>query len=185
MSHAPVGQRSAHRPQCRQTSSSFTITRPVFTGSDTYKSCSAFSAGAVRRVRSSGSSPSAVKVMQSIGHTSTQASHSMHRSFENTVCTSQFKHRCASFHAVWTSNPSSTSWWMFVSVFSLGAHGKDAHEHPPGGGTRVRRPDRVEGSAAVFELRRADGVLEGPVHRMRRLRRRVSDGLHHLHGRWR
>ena len=29
MSQAPVGQRSAHRPQCRQTSSSFTITRPV------------------------------------------------------------------------------------------------------------------------------------------------------------
>ena len=29
MSQAPVGQRSAHRPQCRQTSSSFTITRSV------------------------------------------------------------------------------------------------------------------------------------------------------------
>ena len=29
MSHAPVGQRSAHRPQCRQTSSSLTIMRPV------------------------------------------------------------------------------------------------------------------------------------------------------------
>src|SRR5947207_9699905 len=35
MSHAPVGQRSAHSPQCRQTSSSFTITRPVLTGADT------------------------------------------------------------------------------------------------------------------------------------------------------
>ena len=30
MSQAPVGQRSAHRPQCRQTSSSLTMTRPVF-----------------------------------------------------------------------------------------------------------------------------------------------------------
>ena len=29
MSQAPVGQRSAHRPQCRQTSSSLTMTRPV------------------------------------------------------------------------------------------------------------------------------------------------------------
>ena len=29
MSQAPVGQRSAHSPQCRQTSSSFTMTRPV------------------------------------------------------------------------------------------------------------------------------------------------------------
>ena len=35
ISHAPVGHRSAHRPQCRQTSSSFTITRPVFSGPDT------------------------------------------------------------------------------------------------------------------------------------------------------
>src|SRR5271163_2503889 len=30
MSHAPVGQRSAHRPQCRQTSSSLAMMRPVF-----------------------------------------------------------------------------------------------------------------------------------------------------------
>ena len=30
MSQAPVGQRSAHSPQCRQTSSSLTMTRPVF-----------------------------------------------------------------------------------------------------------------------------------------------------------
>ena len=30
MSHAPVGQRSAHNPQCRQTSSSLTMMRPVF-----------------------------------------------------------------------------------------------------------------------------------------------------------
>ena len=35
MSQAPVGQRSAHRPQCRQTSSSLTITRPVFSSPDT------------------------------------------------------------------------------------------------------------------------------------------------------
>ncbi len=35
ISHAPVGHRSAHRPQCRQTSSSFTITRPVFSAPET------------------------------------------------------------------------------------------------------------------------------------------------------
>ena len=36
MSHAAVGQRSAHRPQCRQRFSSFTITRPVsLRGSET------------------------------------------------------------------------------------------------------------------------------------------------------
>ena len=33
MSHAPVGQRSAHSPQCRQTSSSLAMMRPVFTSS--------------------------------------------------------------------------------------------------------------------------------------------------------
>src|SRR5215467_3588497 len=33
MSQAPVGQRSAHSPQCRQTSSSFTMIRPVFSES--------------------------------------------------------------------------------------------------------------------------------------------------------
>ncbi len=32
MSQAPVGQRSAHNPQCRHTSSSLTITRIVFSG---------------------------------------------------------------------------------------------------------------------------------------------------------
>src|ERR1700720_801611 len=33
MSQAPVGQRSAHRPQCRQTSSSLAMMRPVFSES--------------------------------------------------------------------------------------------------------------------------------------------------------
>ena len=36
MSQAPVGQRSAHSPQCRQTSSSLTMTRPVLRASETY-----------------------------------------------------------------------------------------------------------------------------------------------------
>jgi hypothetical protein len=54
------------------------------------------SAGAVSRVRSSASSPFSVKVMQSIGQMSTQASHSMHSLAVNTVCTSQFRQRCAS-----------------------------------------------------------------------------------------
>jgi len=43
MSQAPVGQRSAHRLQCRHTSSSFTMTRPVFNESDTYRSWLVFS----------------------------------------------------------------------------------------------------------------------------------------------
>src|SRR5690242_20859564 len=38
MSHAAVGQRSAHRPQCTHRSSSLTMTRAVcFSGDDTYK----------------------------------------------------------------------------------------------------------------------------------------------------
>ena len=35
MSQAPVGQRSAQSPQCRQTSSSLTMTRPVLSVSET------------------------------------------------------------------------------------------------------------------------------------------------------
>ena len=40
----------------------------------------------------------------------------------------------------------------------------------------------LQGSRALPELRRADGVLGAAVHRMRRLRRHLPDGLHHLHG---
>ena len=40
---------------------------------------------------------------------------------------------------------------------------------------------RVEGGAALPELRRADGVQRRPVHRVRRLRRHLPDRLHHLH----
>ena len=123
MSQAPVGQRSAHRPQCRHTSSSFTITLPVFRPPDTYRSCARLSAGAFRRVRRSSSVPFSVKLMQSIGQMSTQASHSMQAGSVKTVCTSQFRHRPASFTAVATSKPSSTSTLMLASAFSALAHG--------------------------------------------------------------
>ena len=123
MSQAPVGQRSAHRPQCRHTSSSFTITRPVFRLSETYRSWVRFSDGAVRCVRSSASSSFPVNVMQSIGQMSTQASHSMQASLANTVCTSQLRQRCASLNPVAGSKPSSTSILMLFSVFSADAQG--------------------------------------------------------------
>ena len=119
ISHAPVGQRSAHSPQCRQTSSSFAMMRPVFSWPDTYSACSRLCAGAVRRVRSSASSPSSVKVMQSTGQMSTQASHSMHSLSVNTVCTSQFRQRCASAKASLSSKPSSTSALMSFSAIAL------------------------------------------------------------------
>src|ERR1051326_3241461 len=73
MSHAPVGHRSAQRPQWRQTSSSLTMIRPVFSEFPMYRSCVRLIAGALRRVRSSSSSPFSVKVMQSIGQISTEA----------------------------------------------------------------------------------------------------------------
>src|SRR6185503_342339 len=57
MSQACVGQRSAHSPQCKHTSSSLTITRPVcFRPSDTNSDCLGLAAGAVSLVRSAGSS---------------------------------------------------------------------------------------------------------------------------------
>src|SRR3954468_15128420 len=40
MSQAPVGQRSAQRPQCRHRSSSLAMTRPVLRFSEIYKSWS-------------------------------------------------------------------------------------------------------------------------------------------------
>ena len=50
ISQAAVGQRSAHRPQCTQTSSSLTMTRPVCgSASDTYSGCVALVAGAFSR----------------------------------------------------------------------------------------------------------------------------------------
>ena len=52
-------------PQCRHTSSSFTITRAVGSSAETYRSWLRLVAGADRRVRSSSSGPLAVKVMQS------------------------------------------------------------------------------------------------------------------------
>ncbi len=115
MSQAPVGQRSAHSPQCRQTSSSLAMTRPVLAPGHV-EVLRRVGAGAVSRVRSSASSPFAVNVMQSIGQMSTQASHSMHSLSVNTVCTSQLRQRCASRMRACGSKPSSTSTLMLFSA---------------------------------------------------------------------
>ena len=48
MSHAPVGQRSAQSPQCRQRSSSLTMMRPVLTG-PTHRSPGKIERGRVER----------------------------------------------------------------------------------------------------------------------------------------
>ncbi len=60
-----------------------------------------------------------------------------------------------------------------------------AQEHQGRGRARVRSGEGVRGSAALPQLRRADGVRAEAVHRVRRLRRHLPDGLHHLHRRWR
>ncbi len=86
MSQAPVGQRSAQRPQCTHTSSSLSITREVCgNGPDAKMSCVRFLAGALNRFLNSGYSPSLAMVKHRTGHTSTQASHSMHNLSVNTV----------------------------------------------------------------------------------------------------
>ena len=84
-------------------------------------SCSC--AGAVRCVRRSSSGSFGVKVMQSIGQMSTQASHSMQRFFSNTVSMSQLRQRCASLKPSSLVKPSSTSTFTLRSVTSFGACG--------------------------------------------------------------
>ena len=56
-----------------------------------------------------------------------------------------------------------------------------AQEHQGRGRARLRPRHRVEGSAALPELRRPDRVHRRAVHRVRRLRRHLPDRLHHLH----
>ena len=45
----------------------------------------------------------------------------------------------------------------------------------------LRREARLSRGRALPQLRRADRIHGLPVHRMRRLRRHLPDGLHHLH----
>jgi hypothetical protein len=54
--------------------------------------------------------------------------------------------------------------------------------HQGRGGARLRPRARLCGDAALPQLRRPDGVQPQPLHRVRRLRRHLSHGLHHLHG---
>ena len=56
-----------------------------------------------------------------------------------------------------------------------------ARQHQDRGGTRLRCPVGPEGGPALSQLRRADRVHGEPVHRVRRLRGHLPDGLHHLH----
>jgi hypothetical protein len=64
----------------------------------------------------------AVKVMQSIGQMSTQASHSMHSLAVNTVCTSQFRQRWASARRAWVEAELDLD-RMLAALLGLAAHG--------------------------------------------------------------
>ena len=61
--------------------------------------------------------------------------------------------------------------------------GGGAARHQGRGRARLRRRARAQGGASLPQLRRADRLHVVAVHRMRRLRRHLPDGLHHLHRR--
>ena len=63
------------------------------------------------------------------------------------------------------------------------AEGHEARieEHQDRGRAGLRPEARVRRGAALPQLRRADGVHRPAVHRVRRLRRHLPDGLHQLH----
>jgi hypothetical protein len=56
-----------------------------------------------------------------------------------------------------------------------------AEKHQGRSRTRLRPADRLRRGATLPQLRRADGVHCAAMHRMRRLRGHLPDGLHHLH----
>ena len=60
-------------------------------------------------------------------------------------------------------------------------HQDRAQEHQGRGRAGLRREAGVRRGAALPQLRRADGVQRQAVHRVRRLRRHLPDGLHHVH----
>jgi formate dehydrogenase beta subunit len=67
----------------------------------------------------------------------------------------------------------------------MGIHewAEDDHAKEPQTGSRngLRPSGRLQGSPALPQLRRANGLLRPEMHRMRRLRRHLPNKLHHLH----
>src|SRR5476649_552241 len=61
--------------------------------------------------------------------------------------------------------------------------GRGAQEHHDRGRAGLRSQARLRGGAALPELRRADRVHRQSLHRVRRLRRHLPDGLYLLHAR--
>src|SRR6266403_2925303 len=59
--------------------------------------------------------------------------------------------------------------------------GRRAKGYSRGSRTRLRRQARARRGTALPELRHPDGVHRAAVHRVRRLRRYLPDGLHHLY----
>jgi hypothetical protein len=97
MSHAPGG--AALGAQAAVQADVLVLHHDTAGGQDrpeTYRSCVRLVGPARLRLAQLLSSPLIVKVMQSVGQMSTQASHSMHSGAANTVCTSQLRQRCVS-----------------------------------------------------------------------------------------
>ena len=61
--------------------------------------------------------------------------------------------------------------------------GRGAARHQGRGRARLRRRTGAQGGRALPQLRCADRVHRPALHRVRRLRRHLPDGLHHLHRR--
>src|SRR5207342_1973506 len=59
--------------------------------------------------------------------------------------------------------------------------GEETRQHQHRGRARLRSCHRIQGNAALPQLRRADRVHARQVHRMRRLRRHLPDRLHLFH----
>ena len=62
---------------------------------------------------------------------------------------------------------------------ALGQGREGAGQHQGRGGAGLRRRHRLQGSPALPQLRRADRVHRDRLHRVRRLRGHLPDGLHH------
>ena len=60
-----------------------------------------------------------------------------------------------------------------------------AEEHQDRGRAGLRPEARLRRGAALPQLRRADGIRRQALHRVRRLRRHLPDGLHQFHREWR
>src|ERR1700691_3696031 len=73
----------------------------------------------------------------------------------------------------------------FALPGSAARQGRRAQGRAARGRVGIRPETGISRGRTLPQLRRADGVQRAFVHRVRRLRRYLPDGLHHLHRQWR